>query len=292
MSREHRDVYRDVTDQILGYLERGVRPWAAQWQAPCQMPLRVTGEPYRGVNVVLLWMAATRAGFSSPTWMTFQQAKTLGASVRKGEKAARVVFFEMLVKADRREGHEGEETTIPLVKTYAVFNADQIDGLPERFAERAPFAARADSVPGASFFDAIGADVRHGGAQPCYVPSLDQILIPAPSAFKTADAYAATLAHELVHWTGHETRLARNMGHADSSERAVEELIAELGAAFVCARLGIAAGEREDHAAYIAGYLSVLKHDPRAFLRAASAAQKAADFLHEAATNTAQASAA
>jgi len=292
MSCDFRDVYQTVTSQIVGYLERGVRPWASQWQAQRRLPLRATGEPYRGVNVVLLWMAAYRGGYSSPSWLTFNQAKTLGASVRKGEKATRIVFFEMLVKPDRREGREGEETTIPLAKTYAVFNADQIDGLPERFAPPSPLVADEAGVPGAAFFAAIGADVRHGGDQACYAPSRDQISMPALGAFTTPDAYAATLAHELVHWTGHETRLARELSRAGTEDRAIEELIAELGAAFTCGTLGIATGEREDHASYIAHYLRVLQNDPRAFMRAASAAQKAADFLHHRATAASTATAA
>lgn len=281
MSRAFRDVYGEVTTEILGYLERGVRPWAPQWKVQSRLPLRATGEPYRGINVVLLWMAASRAGYRAPTWFTFNQAKAFGASVRKGEKATRVVYFEMLVKTDTREGREGEETTIPLARTYAVFNAEQIDGLPERFGSAATNMPLSTDAPGMDFFAAVGADVRHGGDRAFYMPQRDQIAMPELAAFASADAYSATLAHELVHWTGHATRLSRDLCGPGKEARAVEELIAELGAAFTCATLGIAAGEREDHAAYISEYLAVLRSDPRAFMRAASAAQKAADFLHQ-----------
>lgn len=277
-----RDTYQTVTNQILADLERGVRPWAPSWtrdvQRPLSLPLRSTGEPYRGVNVLLLWMAAARSGYSSARWLTFNQAKSLGGAVRKGEKATHVVFFDRLTKDDTREGHEGEERSFAFAKTYPVFNVEQIEGLPERFG--AP-PTLPPNVHASTFFSAIGADVRHGGGQPMYVPSADYIRMPHLASFVSDDAYVSTLAHEHVHWTGHRSRLDRGFDSFGTEAYAVEELVAELGAAFLCATLGVAASEREDHASYIDHYVKVLRDDKRLLLRAASAAQKAVDFIHE-----------
>lgn len=279
----HRDTYRTVADQILADLERGVRPWAPSWgsstsRSPLTLPRRSTGEVYRGANVLLLWLAAARNGYASDRWWTFNQARNLGASVRKGEKATHVLFFDRFTKDDTREGHEGETLSFAYAKTYAVFNGDQIDGLPEHLAtpER-PLPA----VPAADFFAAVAADVRHGGAQPMYVPSADYIRMPRPEDFRTADAYVSTLGHEHVHWTGHSSRLARKFDRFGTDAYAVEELVAEIGSAFLCATLGVAESEREDHAAYIDHYSRLLRSDKRLLVQAAAAAQKAVDFLHE-----------
>ncbi len=278
------DTYQTVTHQILADLERGIRPWAPSWNSTAQMPRslprRATGESYRGANVLLLWMAAARAGYASSHWLTFNQAKNLGAAVRKGEKATHVLFFEQFKKEDTREGHEGEERSFAFAKTYAVFNADQIDGLPERFSA-AP--ADAQDLPASEFFAAVGASTRHAGSQPMYRPQQDVIVMPRPEDFVSRDAYVATLAHEHVHWTGHASRLDRDFHTFGTEAYAVEELVAEIGAAFLCATLGVADSQREDHAAYIGHYVKLLRDDKRLLVRAASAAQKAVDFLHAAA---------
>jgi antirestriction protein ArdC len=223
-------------------------------------------------------MAAARHGYANPSWLTFNQAKSLGGAVRRGEKASHVLFFGQLEKEDTRTAHEGEERTITFAKTYAVFNADQIDALPERFSVG---AHQARDLPASDFFAAIGANVRHTGAQPMYRPRQDVIVMPRPEDFCTAEAYTATLAHEHVHWTGHESRLGRELKGLGTEAYAAEELVAELGAAFLCATLGVAASEREDHAAYIGHYIKLLRGDKRFLVRAASAAQKAVDFLHQ-----------
>jgi antirestriction protein ArdC len=279
---DFRDIYQTVTNQMLADLERGVRPWTPSWtnevQRPFSLPLRSTGEPYRGVNVLLLWMAAARNGYSSARWLTFNQAKSLGGAVRKGERATHVVFFDRCTKEDTRDGHEGEERSFAFAKTYPVFNVEQIAGLPERFGA-APTPP--PILQAGTFFAAIGADVRHGGGQPMYIPQADYIRMPPLDTFVSDDAYTSTLAHEHVHWTGHRTRLDRGFDGFGTEAYAVEELVAELGAAFLCATLGVAAGERDDHAAYIDHYVKLLRDDKRLLLRAASAAQKAVDFIHE-----------
>jgi antirestriction protein ArdC len=276
-----KDTYQLVTDQILADLERGVRPWAPSWtaasQLPRSLPVRSTGEYYRGANVLLLWLAAARGAYSSSAWLTFNQAKNLGGAVRKGEKATHILFFDRFTKEDNREGHEGEERTVAFAKTYAVFNAEQIDGLPERF-NVAP--TDGPEVPASTFFATIGANVRHAGSQPMYRPQQDLIVMPRPEDFQSPEAYVATLGHEHVHWTGHQTRLARDFHSFGTEAYAVEELVAEIGSAFLCATLGVADTQREDHAAYIGHYVKLLRDDTRLLVRAASAAQKAVDYLH------------
>jgi len=276
VSNGFHDVYQTITDQILGDLERGVKAWAPSWSTIALLPRRSTGELYRGINVVLLWIAAAKAGYANPNWLTFNQAKALGASVRKGQKATRILFFDRIVKDDTREGHEGEQKSIAFAKTYAVFNAEQIDGLPESFAT---VDGGKSDFPAREFFDAVGANVQTG-PQPLYQPGRDCVQMPSPCDFVTVDAYVATLAHELVHWTGHRSRLDRDFSGKGTEAYAVEELVAEVGAAFLCATLGVATGERADHASYIAAYVRLLRDDKRLFVRAVSAAQKAVDFLH------------
>ena len=283
---KNQDVYALVTNQILEDLDKGIRPWASdRWtRAGGIMPRRSNGAQYRGINIILLWMAAERNGFSQSCWLTYKQAQALGASVRKGEKSTPIVFFKPLECDDKRKGHEGEKLSIPMARSYRVFNAEQIDGLPADFlATNGVVGDGRSDIPAEAFFGAVGANLDHGGQSAFYRPSTDRIQMPPRPSFVSGDAYAATLAHEHIHWTGHESRLAREFGLRQTAQYAKEELIAELGAAFLCASLGIAPTMREDHAAYLAHWVAALREDKRAIVRAASAAQKASDFLHAAA---------
>lgn len=293
------DVYARVTDRIVEDLSRGVRPWAKPWTAPAgqerariTLPLRGNGTPYRGINVLLLWGAALERGFSAPMWMTYRQAQELGGQVRKGESGSLVVFANRVTRTETGDDGADVEREIPVMKGYTVFNVEQIDGLPERFRLRpAPLPDAGEPVaPGApaiephaeaeAFFAGTGADFRHGGAQAFYAPSRDLIQLPPVAAFRDAEAYAATRAHELVHWTGHPSRNARAFGKRFGDQAyAFEELVAELGAAFLCAHLGVTAQVREDHAAYLSHWLQVLQRDKRAIFTAATHAQRAVDFL-------------
>lgn len=283
-----RDVYAEVTARIVAQLEAGVRPWHQPWAAghpagTVSRPLRANGVPYRGVNVVVLWCAGMERGYTSPYWLTFNQARELGACVRKGEKGTTVVYANAFEKTTT-DADTGEETTerIPFLKAYTVFNAEQVDGLPARYAaspavetEPAERLAAADA-----FFAYTGADTRHGGRQAFYRPSEDYIQLPAYERFGRREFYYATRAHESVHWTGHPTRLARTFGKRfGDSGYAVEELVAELGAAFVCADLGLTPEVMPDHAAYLSCWLQVMKADSRALFTAAAQAERAADFL-------------
>ncbi|MES2894989.1 MAG: zincin-like metallopeptidase domain-containing protein [Pseudomonadota bacterium] len=279
------DLYARVTDQILSDLQRGVRPWTRPWSAEhlaghVSRPLRHNLQPYNGVNVLLLWAQACAKGYAAPIWMTFRQALELGAHVRKGEQAATVVYANALT---RTEAGEDEEHRIPFLKAYSVFNVDQIEGLPEPF--HAVVGPRLDGerriAQAEAFFAGLKADIQHGGSQAYYAMGPDHVRMPPFEAFCDPQAYYATLAHECVHWTRHPSRLDRDLGRKRWGDEgyAREELVAELGAAFVCADLGLEMTPREDHAAYLASWLQVLKADKRAIFSAASHAQKAADYL-------------
>lgn len=274
------DTYQEVTDSIIAALEAGTAPWSAGWQnGGINMPRRACGIHYRGVNVLLLWASAMGQGFASEHWLTFKQAQALGGSVRKGEKSTRIVFFKPL---DVKGKDGGEDRKIPMLRTYNVFNADQVDGLPDAL-QAAAIAANPALLRDAEREEALrscGAVIREQGAAAFYEPAADRVTMPEFERFTSAGNYLATLAHELCHWTGHKSRLAREMrGTFGSPDYAREELIAELGSAFVNARLGIVGDHIESHAAYLKSWVKVLKEDKRAIFRAASAAQAAADLV-------------
>lgn len=284
------DIYARITGQIVSSLERGVRPWVKPWNAEhaagwITRPLRHNGQPYSGINVLSLWASAMEQGFAAPIWMTYRQATELGAHVRRGEKGSPVVYASSISRTET-EPESGVEVArdINYLKGYTVFNVEQIDGLPAQYT--APATPRLDVLEriarAESFFAATGATLSHGGNRAYYRPSSDSIMLPAFEAFRDAESYYATLAHETTHWTSHPSRLARDFGSKrfGSEGYALEELVAELGAAFLCADLDLALEPREDHAAYIANWLEVLKNDHRAIFTAASHAQRAADYVN------------
>jgi antirestriction protein ArdC len=284
------DVYERITARIVAELEHGTRPWLKPWSTPQAdrlplLPLRANGTPYRGVNILLLWGAAFDGGYRSNLWMTYRQAAERGAQVRKGEHGALVVYADRFTKTETGEQGEDVEREIPFMKGYTVFNVEQIEGLPaELTAPPAPIDdGRAIELieEAEAFIGNTGATIRHGGSRAFYAPATDHIQMPPPQAFRDAESYTAIKGHELLHWTGSSTRLAREYGKRFGDKAyAFEELVAELGAAFLCADLGIAPEPREDHACYLAHWLKVLKDDKRAIFTAASHAQKAADYLH------------
>lgn len=283
------DLYQKVTDKIIADLEQGELTWLKPWSAGntdgrIVKPLRHNGQPYNGINVLMLWGAAMEGGFASPYWMTFRQAKELGAFVRNGERGSQVVYASTITKTEEQENGGEEERTIPFMKAYAVFNVEQIEGLPERYYVRPePVIDPAQRIEHAEgFFAATGADVRHGGTHAFYSGGSDHVQMPVFECFRSPEAYYATLAHELTHWTKHPKRLDRELGRKRWGDEgyAREELVAELGAAFLCADLGLTPEPGTDHAAYIQSWLKVLKEDKRAIFSAAAHAQKAADYLH------------
>jgi antirestriction protein ArdC len=230
--------------------------------------------------------------FAAPIWMTFKQASELDAHIRKGEKGSLVVYADSITRkeTDEKTGDEIDRE-IPFLKGYIVFNVEQIDGLPEvYYAKAAPTLDPVARIEQAEkFFAALGATIRHGGNRAFYSIAADAIQMPPFESFQDADSYYATLAHECAHWTGSKTRLDRDFGgHRFGSEGyAVEELVAELGAAFLCADLELALEPREDHASYIATWLRVLAADNRAVFTAAARAQRATEFINSRATEAA-----
>jgi antirestriction protein ArdC len=295
------DIYTRITDGIIKSLEQGVKPWTQPWNArhaagPICKPLRFNGQTYSGINVLTLWATANERCYAAPIWMTFRQAKELGGNVRKGEKGAPVVYADTLLRTqtDDRTG-EQTESVIPFMKGYTVFNIEQIEGLPAHFYAQADAQPNPDTriAEAEALFAASGADIRHGGNSAYYAPAEDRIQMPTFESFRDAQSYYATLAHELTHWTRHSTRLDRDFGRKRFGDTgyAREELVAELGAAFLCADLGLKLEDRDDHAAYIASWLKVLKNDNKAVFSAAAHAQRASEYIMNLADQTQKAAA-
>lgn len=286
------DLYARVTQSIIADLEQGVRTWTKPWSIDhlagrITRPLRYNGEPYSGINVVLLWSEAVAKGYSQPTWMTFRQALALGGNVRKGERGSTIVYANTVHRTEVDGAGQEVERDIPFLKAYTVFNLDQIEGLPspvKPVLEPLSPIQRIDHAE--AFFTATGADIRHGGDSAYYAVGPDYVQTPPFEWFRDPEAYYATLAHECTHWTRHPSRLDRDFGRRRWGDEgyACEELVAELGAAFLCADLGLELTPREDHAAYLASWLQVLRDDKRFIFSAAAHAQRAADFLRFAAT--------
>lgn len=274
-----RDIYQEVTDLVIEAIEAGTQPWSRPWATGkgLALALRHDGTPYKGINAFLLGMYQMQAGFNSPYWMTYNQAKKLGGQVRKGEKGSMSVFFKML-EVDSKTT-PGTKDKIPLLRHNNVFNAAQIDGLPERFYVQ-PAEINSDSLldEAEAWFAKTGCPVQHGGNSAHLNLSTGVVSMPEFSAFKSAPDYYSTLAHETIHWIGMK-RDEIDAAQFGSVNYAKEELVAEMGAAFTMAYLGLSSEPRPDHASYIASWLRKLKDDKRFIFQAASAAQKRVDDL-------------
>ena len=293
MSETRSNTYQRITDTIIRQLEAGTRPWMQPWNASrlggsLPRPLRANGESYRGINILLLWIASATHGFRHDRFMTYRQAQELGGQVRKGETGTAIVKYGTITRSndtDQSEeaGETGEnERQIPYLKTYAVFNLSQIDGLPEAlYAETVPLPAEQRIERADRFVANTGARIQHGGSRACYIPALDLIRMPPFATFENPEAYHSTVLHELSHWSGSSQRLDR-LKSTDRRHQAYqfEELVAEITACFLSADLGITASVRPESASYLASWLAVMKEDSRAIFRAASKAQAAADYLH------------
>ncbi|MBU3696550.1 ArdC family protein [Dechloromonas sp.] len=281
------DIYQTITDKIIAELEAGTPPWVRPWSGEADPFPRnaLSQRPYRGINTVLLGLEAHARGYASNQWLTFKQAQSLGGHVRKGERSSMIIFYEsrMVEKADAdpvTEDGDAEKRFIPLIKVFNVFNLDQVEGLPESYQPTSmDFSWEAGATP-EQLLDGSGAVIRHQGFKAFYSPSNDVIYLPGRSAFPDAAAYYGTALHELTHWTSHTTRLGRKLGRRfGDAAYAMEELIAELGAAFLSAHCRL--DGQLQHASYIASWLDVLRRDKRAVFVAAAQAQKAADYLLE-----------
>ena len=274
-------IYETITNQIIEAIERGTNSYSMPWHrsgANAASPVNaVTSRPYRGVNVLALWIAAEARGYSSGRWATYQQWQDRGCQVRKDEKSTSVAFWKDLKGSDTEDGDDEQRARF-VARGYNVFNADQVDGFEALAIPVLPESERIDAAE--MFFARVPAKITHGAEVPCFVPSFDEVRMVPFSRFKSASAYYGVLAHELTHWSGAEERLNRDLSVRFGSEAyAMEELIAELGAAFIGGRLALPSEPRTDHAPYIASWLKALTNDSRAIFAAASKAQAAADYL-------------
>jgi antirestriction protein ArdC len=279
-------LFERITRQIIAAVEAGVGtyqlPWH-RWGTGTSQPINaISSRSYRGINTLLLWAAAEAAGYSSGRWATYRQWAEAGGQVRKGEKSTFILFWKSAAN-DQPEADESEKDGPgrPRIigRVYSVFNAEQVEGV-EPAATR-PMLSPEERVEAAeSFVAATGAQVRHGGDRACYVANIDQIWLPQFEQFRDAESYYSVLAHECVHWSGAKHRLNRDLsGRFGTDSYAMEELVAELGSAFIAGHLGLTIEPRPDHACYISSWLRVLSGDPRALLTAAAKAQEAADYL-------------
>jgi antirestriction protein ArdC len=280
----HRDLYCEVTNRIIAALDAGVTPWIQPWSTGFEpTPINAASRRcYRGINTVLLTLEAQSRGFNRNAWLTYRQAAELGAHVRAGESGCVVVFYKLheLPHPTSVEKLEDEPApkVIPLLRAYTVFNLEQVDALPKRLREREALATWHPEESAERLLKESQADIRHGGAMAYYDPRDDRIQLPNRENFDDSAGYYSTAMHELVHWTGHAKRLDRQLGRRfGNAAYAAEELVAEMGSAFLCASCYLEGRLR--HASYIADWLELLKSDKRAIFAAAAKAQHAVDFI-------------
>lgn len=283
------DIYTRITNKILSDLEKGELTWRKPWNSDhlaqnVQRPLRFNDIPYTGINTIVLWATAAEKSYSLPHWMTFQQALNFKASVRKGEKGSQVIYAEHILKEEEDKNGEKQIVQIPFLKSYTVFNACQIEGLPQHFYETpelpvSDMPKRIDELD--TFFSQTKADIRQG-YKAAYYSIDDYVEMPPIESFETAKDYYGVLAHEVTHWTKHAARLNRDFGRKQWGDEgyAKEELVAEIGSCFLAADLGFEPMPEEKHAAYIQSWLQALQEDKKLILTAASYAQKATEYLH------------
>lgn len=281
-SRWPMDLYQSITDKIIRQLEdpHKLGQWSCPWYRAqmAEMPRSADGRPYRGINVLTLWAAATDRNYLSPVWATYKQWAKHGCQVRRGEKSELVVFYKKLLSFNLDTQSEEERL---MARAFFVFNSAQVDNyVPPKQPPELSVDERVQDAD--QYFHNIEAEVRIGGDRAFYSPTSDFIGMPPFSHFKSGYEFYSTVGHEHIHWTGHKSRLDRelNTNRFGSEAYAFEELIAELGAAFLCCHLGIDNEPRADHAKYLSHWLKVLKSDKKAIFTASSKAQKAVDYLN------------
>jgi len=289
------DVYSTVTTQLIAAIEAGAGSWHMPWHhagTPVMRPTSAAGRRYSGINRLVLWASADAYGYSSGTWATYQQWRTNGAQVRKGEVGTHVILWKKIEKpgavandAGTGGGEDGESRARCFARAFVVFNRDQVDGAEDdvKSEDRAPMDTSV--VDAMAFFDTLGVPVEYGLHDAHYRADLDQIFMPERTAFETDLDLVSTLGHEMAHATGHTVRLARETlrdYHKERAIRAREELTAEIAASYLMADLGLAYNPHPDHAAYLASWHNALRHDPKAIFTAAAQAQAAADWMHTA----------
>jgi antirestriction protein ArdC len=269
------NIYQEITDSIITELEKGAAPWVKPWNAPQGADKNVISQkPYRGINRLLLAMVGGIKGYSNPAWATYKQWESMGGNVRKGEKAAKIIFWSQA----KTTNPEGEEKAYAFAKAYFVFNVAQVEGIDIVASEdKQNDNAKIDNCE--STIKATQAKIIHGGDTACFIPSSDVIRMPELGTFQSSEHYYATAFHELTHWTSDKKRCDRDIskGRFGNPDYAFEELVAELGAAFLCSTHGIAGDLR--HAGYIESWLKALKNDNKAIFKASGLAQSAADYV-------------
>jgi len=278
------EIHKKVADKVIAQMKTHGTDWTKPWTTKGLSDEHIatsmsTGNAYQGINTLILGIEKAVCGYYSGQWATFNQWKTRGANVRKGQKSTMVVFFKPLKVEDKASDNDGDTITIPLMKTFRVFNADQVDNyeLPvyEKIERREP-----QTVANELALD-VGAEVKNNaGDRAFYSPSKDFINMPLIEQFKNDGLYASTLLHELGHWTGHDTRLKRNLKNSfGSKDYAYEELVAELTNAMLCGSLNVDIEPRPDHAKYLNGWIEKLKNKPETIFRACAMAQTASNYL-------------
>ena len=275
-----KDIYQEITNQIVSDFEKGLPVWEKPWEKGFMgFPINAFSKSfYSGVNTLILWLRQSQTGFETSQRITFLQVKNLGGSVKKGEKATSIVFYKKLVITDEKSE---EEKTIPLLKTHAVFNLSQTEGL-EHLIKKSSSKDKPvfqDVEKSEQLIKKFEADISFAPIdKACYLPVEDKILMPKKEQFKTQEGFYSTMFHELSYWTAHKSRLGRPMrGKKGSKAYAFEELVAEISASFICCHLGFKYSTQ--HSAYVKSWLKVLKEDKKAIFKASSQAQKATEFI-------------
>lgn len=284
---KRRDLHQQVTDTIIMQLESGTVPWHQPWKGEnriLSLPKNgMTGKSYRGINILMLWSSTLANGYSTQEWATFKQWQEQKQMIRKGEKGSLIVYYDVMEKEI-----DGETKEIPFLKSSVVFNRCQLAHYePEPEVKTDPVAIMERLLHVDTFINNTGAIIEHKGGKACYIPSLDKIWLPEPRDFTGSEtctaqeAYYSTALHELTHWTGHETRLSREKSKKFGDDTyAFEELVAELGAAFLCAEFEIGLLPKGDHASYIDHWLKVMKKNKQFIFDASKVSSRAIDYLN------------
>lgn len=278
------DIRQSITDRIIAMLEKGGNEARIRWTKAAQGGFPSNGKSgvaYSGVNVLILWDEAIERGYTSNVWLTYKQAESMGANVRKGEKSVMCAFFEMVKGKESTQSETNQSGFFPMCKPFWLFNLAQIDNLPEALTKPTEKNAKFNPIDAAEkMLAASGALINHGFDGAFYAPSKDQIYLPERECFTTPENYYSVALHELTHWTGHESRLNRQFGKRFGDDAyAFEELVAELGAAFVVGHVGFVDATIEGHASYVENWLKVLKNDKTAIFTASKQASLAYDFI-------------
>ncbi len=269
-----------ITHRIIAEMENSRSSGKPLWNGSSSgIPVNFKSkQPYSGINILTLWLSAEDNQFTSNQWLTYQQARELGGQVRKGASGALCVYYKAITLQEETIKGEVDERTIPWAKSFTLFNLGQIDGLVDTgVSDRPGFDPIEDAE---AILQSSGAKIVVEGARAFYSPSNDEIHLPDRTRFTKAANFYAVALHELVHWTGQDSRLGREFGKRFGDEAyAFEELVADLGSAFLNADLGLIDATLEGHASYLNGWLSVLKRDKKAIFTAASQAAKAHKYI-------------